>query len=310
MPLLLTARRTVAPPYVRPAGWESWPVKHAQGATTTTAMETISGNGGPLRVELPHDRAIAPLRIQGFTDLLVVGGMVRALPGSNLAGQSQRMIYLPEIFGVAHFEGVHLDATNVIGAETDGITFNGPTGTLRLRGCRITGLRGTQDGNHADLGQCWAGADEVDVDGLTGSTDYQGWKLQLTENEKARGRKINRITMSRVNIRGLVEAERAGIAATNGAHHLWFDPEPGTQGGPDVVLREVYSEGPQRLGFRVWPREDQPDRHGCTVVDGRATWPAAMKINGHVTDGPPPGGDFVPADRVGLAYPHRIPLQA
>jgi hypothetical protein len=47
-----------------------------------------------------------------------------------------------------------------------------------LRSIAIDPVHGSKDTNHADLLQTWAGPDRLVVDGLTGTSDFQGIFLQ------------------------------------------------------------------------------------------------------------------------------------
>src|SRR5690606_38309899 len=91
---------------------------------------------------------------------------------------------------------------------------------------------------------------------------------------------------------------------------FWVKPDGNAA---PIVLHDVWLEvPPQRrdgLGGAGWPdsRGGFPNQAQISVDENGnnyATWPAEMRpqIDGRVTQGIPPGGDFVPRESVGIGY--------
>lgn len=262
-----------------PAGHESYPVRNA---AVTTQQQTISGSGD-VRVVLP-DSVIGPIILSGFRNVVVVGGSIRALPVSQIGGTDQRLIYVRDVTGTVHLEGQLLDGNGSAGAETDAITANGSNTIVQVQNVRVVGLEGTQGTNHADVIQTWSGLQELRVDRLTGYSNYQGIKFQLTNTFR-----ISKVDLRRVNLRGLTDQK----------YLFWMDPADIVP----VVFNDVWilPVTGRDFGQSVWPGVTNAT-NPARVANGQATWPTMSKVSGHISNGLPPGGDFVPTGAAGLGY--------
>ena len=278
--------------YARPAGWESWTVKYVQGTSTETNVETIDGSGGNIRVVFP-DRVVPPIKVQNFSNVIMIGGSIKALPFSQLAGTDQRLINFPSANGIVHIEGMMLDGA-VDGAETDGILLNGQTASVRIQNTRISGLRGQQDTNHADGFQTYIGVKEMLFDNVTITSNYQGIKFELTNTFV-----IDRGIFTKINIIGLSSAESGGAPTSTGGYYFWFDPA----GLFPITLENFWirPRGARPLGQSAWPGVTNSS-NPCVESNNQLTWPTPAQTTGSVNGGIPPLGDYAPASKVGLNY--------
>jgi hypothetical protein len=269
-----------------PPGWEELPVIEVD---PTDKHQRVRGSGD-VRIKLPGVPT-GPVTVEGFRDVVSIGGSIRALTGSKAGGHDQRMLYIPG-GRLVHIEGLELDGSTE-GAETDGITANGLGMTLQLQNIRCTGLNGTQASNHADAVQAWLGLARLLVDGLTFTSGYQGLKWQKKAGTAGR---MGPALLRRVNGHGL-----------HGQKYLvWPDKDaPATL--EDVWVNPVKGRA---FGISVWPgTTDRTTRSRAVLSAGelpgelsRATWPGLPNITGHVSEGVPEDGDFVPQGLAGVGY--------
>ncbi|RZU34110.1 hypothetical protein [Blastococcus saxobsidens] len=266
-----------------PAGWAGYPVTRI---TATNSVTTVSGKGGDVLVQLPPDRAVAPIIIANCRNAVVMGGRIDVLPTARPDGNDQRAIYVHKCTGTVHIEGVLING-NVSGSQADGIAVNAPDALVQIQNVRMEGLRGTYSVNHADVFQPWGGVREFRIDRLTGSTNYQG--IQVRRDLGAIGR--GTIRNANVSSSGVTPTDRGGQFIRVECN------------GYPLALDNVYVAGREgrSFGTSVWPQSD--DRSCPAVIQGGvASWPSASNIAGGVRQGSPAAGDFVPAGTVGLGY--------
>jgi len=114
------------------------------------------------------------LQITGGDDVVLIGGEIRfsRLYDGDLR-RTNRGLLLRDQTGTVHVEGLFIG-----GALTEGINLSESDGaTVQLQNVRIETVTGSEDTNHADLIQTWAGPSRLLIDGLSGSTEYQGFFL-------------------------------------------------------------------------------------------------------------------------------------
>lgn len=278
--------------YPRPNGWENWAVKNVQGSTTVSELEVIDGGGKSLRVIFPR-KTVPPVKIQNFSNLIIIGGSIRALPVSKIGGYDQRLIYLPNAKGKVHIEGMLLNGS-VDGAETDGILANGQSASVRVQNTRIAGLRGQKPTNHADGFQTYLGLKEILFDQVTISSNYQGIKFKLTNDFV-----MTRAVFTHTNIIGLTSEESGGATITGGGYYFWFDRD----GLFPIRLEDfwVKPRGNRPFGQSAWPGITN-SVNPASEANNQLTWPQSALINGSVRNGVPPNGDYVPVGSVGFNY--------
>ncbi|ABS05138.1 hypothetical protein [Kineococcus radiotolerans] len=155
------------------------------------------------RLRLPSD---VPLRVEG--GLVVIGGRNVVIVGGEIQipeGLSQeadewtgrRGLYLKDQSGVVHVEGLRFS-----GDLAEGIDLaQSRDATVQLQNISVDSVRGSYEGNHADLLQVWAGPRVLRVDGFSGTTDYQGFFL--LPNQHYDGPRPDLFDLRRVRIRGV-----------------------------------------------------------------------------------------------------------
>lgn len=130
-------------------------------------------------LELPEDGplvAAGGLSVAGGDDVILLGGEIQ-VPEDLEEGLDRRGLYLKGQTGTVHVEGLRLS-----GPLSEGINLGQPDGaTVQLQNIVVEEVTGSRDGHHADLLQTWAGPARLRVDGLTGSSNYQGMFLDPGE---------------------------------------------------------------------------------------------------------------------------------
>ncbi len=123
------------------------------------------------------------LQISGGRNVVLVGGHIR-IPwqGDRPTGHMRRALYLKDQRGTIHVEGLLLDGPDI----SEGINLDQRSGgKVQLANIRVVGLHARDNvkftDTHPDVIQTWGGPTELHVDGLTGTTNYQGFFLNPTE---------------------------------------------------------------------------------------------------------------------------------
>jgi hypothetical protein len=172
--------------------------------------------------------------------------------------------------GTLWMEGVHLGGAQLTG----GIQFQEPGATVVMRDVLFDTVYGSESTNHAELIQTWAGPARLLIDGLTGSTTYQG--LFLEPNQDYSGPPPT-----------VMDLRHIDIDDSQGAYALWLDDVTGSpsQDASGAILtwnvQDVYVvPNPARTwpGWWLWPKPSTGD----------PTWD-------NVIAGSPPEGDYVQA---------------
>jgi hypothetical protein len=285
-----TAAAAVVGPlsWAPPTGYANFPVK---SPTSTTSLNIVDGGGRDVLIKLPRDKAIAPLTIRNCRNAVMIGGAIKVLPVEALSGNDQRAVYVANCSGTVHLEGLFIDG-NVSGSTADAIAINAPNAIVQMQNINASGMRGSSN-NHADVVQPWGGVREYRIDRMTGSTNYQG--LHVPEEA---GRVIGQGIIRNANIFS------SGVQADGkGGQYIWL---PSNNEYP-VTLEGVFISGRPGDSFNrsIWPNTSNPTcPASITGSPGSqvATWPSCSWITGKVTQGKPPGGDYVPASSVGLNY--------
>lgn len=170
--------------------------------------------------------------------------------------------------GTLWMHDVHFGGSQLTG----GIQFQEPGATVVMRDVLFDTVYGSQSTNHAELIQTWAGPARLMIDGLTGSTTYQG--LFLEPNQFYNGPPPS-----------VFDFRHVDIDDSRGAYALWLGDvsgsPPGDASGAILTwnVQDVYVvPNPARTwpGWWLWP---QPST-------GDLTWDGARS-------GAPPGGSYV-----------------
>jgi hypothetical protein len=204
-------------------------------------------------LKLPRGRALtAPqgLSIWGGHNVVLVGGTVH-VPDKSGAAQFQAQT------GTIHIEGVRFSGPKLM----EGIDLNEPRGaTVELENIYIDTVHGSYTTNHADLIQSWAGPRRLLVDGLMGSTQYQGFFLLPNQLDKGPAPQ-------------LFDLRNVYINDSGGAYALWLQTKP------RVPLRTsgVYVTPNAKRTWRGWWLWPKPGDATWNQVQAAGASPTAIQ---------------------------------
>ena len=246
-------------------------------------------------IRMPATPLRAGLALVGGRNVVMIGGEINIPWQSSGTIASRTMLLIRGATGIVHIEGLKGGGADI----SEGIQIDAENAIVQLQNIRIDNIHARDQvgftDNHPDLIQTYGNVRELRVDRFTGSSDYQGVLLKADYNG-AHGT----VTIRRMNIIGLPTAR-----------YLWW---ANTQSGAGrVTLDNVWVDVPTQrsggLGRSVWPDINGTSPNRATVQRDAsgveyATWPTAMvpQIVGQVNEGLPLGGDFVPANSVGIGY--------
>jgi hypothetical protein len=262
------------------------------------------------RIHLPVDSPlIGGLSIEGGNRVQIVGGEIDlTTPCDDTRSTCHGInIWRGSPSGQVYIEGVLIRNPDPTHSKYtgDGIDVADGVGTLVIQNVRIEGIDGCDPkGNpaaHADVFQPWnANGMTLKVDHLTGTTDCQGMQIGPDFAYKQLGNAPKSGTFKNVNIDVLPNPH----TGAENQYAWWFTYAANSCGSYPISLTNTYAQQPRGTlkTNAVWP--DTTTRFGCPAVfeHGRATWPKLASLTGHITNGQPPGGDFVPEGAAGLDY--------
>lgn len=207
------------------------------------------------------------IAVVGGRNVVLIGGEISIPDNGQEEARKVRGVFLKDQTGTVHVEGISITGDGL----GEGFNLDQRKGAVvQIQNVRIGTVQGEEDGHHADLIQSWAGPRELRVDGLTGSTEYQGFFLlpqQFGDQPEPE----------------LFDLRRIDITSDDGSYLLWRDG-----GDWPIETTDVY----------VAPREGQDDREDFL-------WPEEESSDGawgDVVVGSPPGGEFVPEGVAGVGY--------
>lgn len=197
----------IARSHVTKPAWPVPPLNHPQ------VIQLTSANAGSLRLDgtkdyklvLPKHGALqAPngLRIAGGHNVVIVGGTIN-IPVRTGAGELQ------DQSGTIHLEGVRFTGSQLM----EGLDLQEPQATVELENVYFPTVHGSYTTNHADLIQAWAGPKRLLIDGLYGTTQYQGFFL--LPNQHYSGPAPQQFDLRNIYIND-----------TGGAYALWLQSTP------------------------------------------------------------------------------------
>jgi hypothetical protein len=257
-------------------------------------------------VKLPPVPVVGGLDIDGGHNVIIIGGEIdlttpcttdtNVCHGINISRGAAST-------GEVYIEGVLIrnpDATHSR-YTGDGIdVYTSATPNITLQNVRIEGVDGCDsNGAHADIFQPYgAGGALLQVDHLTGTSDFQGFQIPPTYVATP-----GRGDFRNVNLVGLPNPH--ACAGWNGDLYLWWVAAGATSCSTyPMTLSNVYVKEPNGslANHAVWP--DTFTQFGCpaTYSNGMASWPQLSLILGGVRNGLPPAGDFVPTGAAGINY--------
>lgn len=248
-------------------------------------------------IVMPDEPVRRPLVLSGGRNVVLIGGEV-SIPwqGRGASINDRTGLKIRDATGTVHVEGLLLRGDDI----TEGIQIDAPQAIVQLQNVGVFGIHardqvGFSD-NHPDIIQTYGNVRELHVDGLTGTTDYQGLFFKNDFGRDPHGP----VTLRNVNVVGEPTAR----------YLIWFGTE---RGFGDVHMEDVWVDVPPErddtLRRAVWPSPtgDYPERAVITRLDDGteyARWHRSMdpKVVGGVHEGRPPGGDFVRPERIGIGY--------
>jgi hypothetical protein len=251
---------------------------------------SASCQGRDCRLVWPAGKHVGAVRIFNPHNLVSIGGWNTVpQPADHSNAPPSRILEVSGATGVVHIEGLLGDAS--AGGMSDGLDFNSPRATVQVENVRIDGIFGFYDQFHADCIQPFGGVAVLRVDGFTCRTAYQGLSIWPVSASPPGWSAV----LQRVNIVSIGPAVWG--AHNTGGYVYWPCATSACAKVARTTLSDVYVEPPPAASF------------ASTVWTGRAVTPMAgaisfpgLPIDGHVTLGPPPGGDFVPPGVAGPGY--------
>ena len=242
----------------------------------------------------PTTKHVGTVWIEGCHNLVSIGGWNSIAQSSNHTNSAvARILYLSATTGVAHIEGLLGDASS--GGMSDGIDIEAPKATVQIENVRIDGIYGYNDQFHADCLQPFGGVKSLRIDRFTCRTAYQGlsiWPVAASPRGWTADIEHTNIITFGPDLNG---------SHNTGGYVYWPCSDKACTNGALTSLNEVYLQ----------PR---PSHTFTTTVysPSTAVWsisagvPAMifpnLPIVGHVVQGPPPTGDFVPSGVAGVHY--------
>lgn len=267
--LVLTSntRRSHSRSGVAPVAWPAPALHDPQVIHLTSANTNLKlSDSRDYVLELPRDtplQAPAGLTIAGGHNVVMVGGTIN-VPGRSGAGLLENQT------GTVHIEGVRFTGPQLM----EGLDLSEPDGaTVELENIYFATVHGSYTTNHADLIQSWAGPKRLLVDGLVGSTQYQGFFLLPNQHDPGPPPQ-------------LFDLRNVYINDSGGAYALWLQTTPAV---PLHVFDVSVTPNQARTwrGWWLWPKP----------LNGDATWRKVRAVQAL------PPEIRRQATRAGLAYP-------
>ncbi len=242
-------------------------------------------------IQFPDEPRTRRVLIKGGRNVVIIGGTSK-IPHVN---ENAFQVHRGDPGRTVHLEGIQVTYEGE--GQGDALAINAPTTIVQVQNFRATELKGGYDKVHSDVIQPWGGVQELRVDRLTGSCNCQGFFLVANYNSNG--------SFDFRNVNLTMEPE--WYPGAKSGHALWLDRGlSGDKGGPvPTTFSEVYIvPRPNRtLGNSVFPQSNaKTEELRAHVEDDYVTWPGLTFVNGGIHKGPPPGGDFVSAENVGIHY--------
>lgn len=206
--------------------------------------------------------------------LSVWGGHNVVIQDCDFEVNADWVAYLHNTAGTLWVDDVHFGGTNLTG----GVQLQEPGATVVMRDVLFDTVYGSYATDHAELIQTWSGPSRFLVDGLTGSTTYQG--LYLLPNQWYTGPAPT-----------LWDFRNIDIDDSQGAYALWVSDQDGSF---PLSLQNVYVvPNPARTwrGWWLWGFDGQDSN-----TAGVGTWAgviAGAPASGHYVQAIPGGATGV-----------------
>jgi hypothetical protein len=255
----------------------------------------VSGDGpGTITAAVGQDSIVVwdspthrRIRFSGGRNWVVRGGEVNNdKPWTNLDDQAG--VQFEKATGTVFIEGLYIHGRY----GTDGIRIGtgGSAMTVIVQNSRIVERLSGPTVYHADVIQAYGGVKALKVDRMTGSSDFQGqmWKQEPgTVFGPSDFRRVNYVAAT-PEVQSMINLVMASAT------------QP-------VTLTEVYNQPDPQFVAGDFCRVNFPSTLATCAVDSLGhkyvTWTGTpIQVTGRVTQGLPPGGDFVPSGVAGMAY--------
>jgi hypothetical protein len=258
---------------------------------TPTAITAAPGQDSIVRFTGPVNRR---LDLEGGRNWVIVGGEINIdRPWERLVDRNA--IHVSDATGVVHIEGVFMHGAYI----NEGIKTCAPDAVLQIENDRIVDLHGTQAGYHADVIQPYCGFKELRVDGLTGSSQFQGVMFKADRGS------WRTTTLKRVNLVGIAPQDGYLINVVSGCCN---DDGNSYVTGPislsDVYINPDISHHDGTLSGNICPAatfafgtDSATSREYAEHRTG-----VSPQITGRIWKGRPTLGDYVPQGVAGLGY--------
>lgn len=256
------------------------------------------------------------LVFNGCASVTIIGGHFKPTTvGQYGSGSNSTAIFTFNNVGKVYLEGCHLDGVNV-DREHDGIYIQAQAKLTEIimQNMRVENVYGTEAGFHGDIFQAGSVTQNVcgpvKIYNFTGTCNYQGFFI---DPQPPGG--LTSFDFENVNLR-----RTEHISPFPRLYYFYSHENDylGSTGYP-VTLNNVWADGLSLQGVQdcVWPStgagsQNQFPSSTCRAVIGTdtvgrfANWPgmqdSGKALVGKIYQGTPPGGDFAPANKVGLNY--------
>lgn len=155
--------------------------------------------------------AVGGVRIVGGRNVVLIGGEIAVPAGAPATNHGNRGLYLTGQTGTVHVEGLRITGAGL----GEGINLDQRLGAVvQLQNVVVDTVHGSASGHHADVLQTWAGPRILRIDGLRGTTEYQG--LMLLPMQFGTQPQPELFDLRRVDIRG----------EASSAYLIWRDSLP------------------------------------------------------------------------------------
>lgn len=272
------AKLTWAPPVL------SSPVTYRVSGDGPGTITAPAGQDSIVVWDAPTTRRI---RFSGGRHWVIRGGEVnnsKAWPNPD----DQSGLQFENATGTVFIEGMYIHGAY----GTDGIRIGagGSAMTVIVQNSRIIERFAGPTGYHADVIQPYGGVKELKVDRMTGSGDYQG---QMWKQEPG-------------TLFGPSDFRRVNYVATAPELNPMINLVMASPTQP-ITLTEVYNKPDPLFVDGNFCRVNFPAALATCGVDSLSrkyvTWAnTPILVTGRVTQGLPPGGDFVPDGAAGMGY--------
>jgi len=229
--------------------WPAPSTRHPTVIDLTSKTTTLQLNPRKDYVlRLPRGRALnipTALEISGGHNVVMIGGTVNV-------DRPVGVMQLTDQTGTVHIEGVRFTGRHL----TQGIDLSESDGAVvELEHVYFSTVYGSRTTNHAELIQSWAGPRRLLIDGLVGSTTYQG--LFLLPNQHYNGPAPQ-----------LFDLRNIYIDDTRGAYALWMQTAPRVPLRLSGVYVKPNPARPQR-DWWLWPKPSS----------GASAWAGVHAVN-------------------------------